>query len=692
MPPNEFKKPELYINRELSLLAFNQRVLELACDPQTPLLERLKFLCISSANLDEFFEVRVAGLKELMAYGSVQAYADNRSPAETLKLISTHTHDLVAKQYQVLNQQILPALEQEDIRILAADVWTRRQKKWIHEYFDEEVAPLLSPMGLDPAHPFPRILNKSLNFVLALEGKDAFGRNSALAVLQVPRTLPRVIRLPEEITRDADDFVLLSAIIQAHINSLFPGMRVRGCYQFRLTRNSDLFVDEEEVDDLLRAVEGELFSRRFGDEVRLEISSDCPDDISQYLLKHFELDPADLYPVNGPVNLNRLMAIADLVDRPDLRYPPFTPGLPRYLANTTSIFDVIWQHDILLHHPFESFSPIVEFIQQASTDPNVLAIRQTLYRTGTDSAIVELLRQAAQRGKSVTVVIELRARFDEEANINLANRLQEAGAHVVYGVVGYKTHAKMTWVVRREAKELRHYVHLSTGNYHARTARLYTDYGLLTCNPQITEDVANVFLQLTSLGRVPRLAQLLQSPFTLHKGILERIEREMDNVKAGKPARIMFKINGLTDAVIIRALYEASQAGVQIDLIVRGLCCLRPGLPEISENIRVRSIVGRFLEHTRVYYFENGGDSEVFLASADLMERNLHKRIEVAFPILNPKLKERVIKETFHNYLADNCHAWLLQPDGTYVRALPKEGETALTAQTELLKQLSEIA
>ncbi|MCG8381910.1 MAG: polyphosphate kinase 1 [Gammaproteobacteria bacterium] len=688
---DDLKKPELYLNRQLSLLEFNQRVLEQARDVKTPLLERLKFLCISSSNLDEFFEIRVAGLKELQAFGSVQTSADHLSHVETLRLISLRAHKLVSQQYQVLNAELIPALRDEHICLLERANWTRSQSKWVKEYFTEDVLPLLSPMVLDPAHPFPRILNKSLNFILSLEGKDVFGRNSALAILQAPRALPRIIRLPSGRSRDADFFTLLSSVIQAHVNDLFPGMKVTGCYQFRLTRNGDLFVDEEEVEDLLLALEGELVSRRYGDEVRLEIASECPSEISDYLLERFDLEEEDMYPVDGPVNLSRLMNILELVERPDLTYTPFTPGLSRSSAYGGNIFDVIRHQDLLLHHPFQSFAPVVEFIRQASTDANVLAIRQTLYRTGTDSAIVELLRQAAQNGKEVTVVIELRARFDEEANISLANRLQEAGAHVVYGVVGYKTHAKMSWVVRREQKELRHYVHVGTGNYHARTARLYTDYGLLTSHPDIADDVASVFLQLTSLGRIPKLKSLLQSPFTLSKGVIERINREVQNLKSGKPARVMIKVNGLSDPEIIRALYTASQAGVEIDLIVRGICCLRPGIPGVSENIRVRAIIGRFLEHTRVYYFENGGNPEVYCSSADLMERNLHKRIETAFPLLNPALKERVIQESFYNYLADNTQTWLLQSDGSYVHCQPKN-EKPFSGQSALLEKLSDIS
>lgn len=696
-PPIEaidLTRADLYLNRHISLLAFNERVLAQSRDHSVPLLERLKFLCITSSNLDEFFETRVAGLKELHAYGSWQVDVDNRSPGETLRLIDAKAHALVSEQYRVLNEEMLPAMAREQIHLIGSTRWTKAQRAWVRSYFEEEVSPLLSPLGLDPAHPFPRILNKSLNFILSLEGKDAFGRNSALAVLQAPRALPRVIRLPAEVAPKGDCFVLLSAIIQSHADDLFPGMQVKGFYPFRLTRNSEMFVDEEEVDDLLRAMEGELSSRRYGDEVRLEVAKECPQDMVDLLLKQFELEASDVYSVDGPVNLSRLMALIDQVERPDLKYPPFTPGLPRDLTGTAgssamgNLFDVIRKGDVLLHQPYQSFAPVVEFLRQASQDPQVLAIRMTLYRTGADSAIVDLLRQAAIRGKEVTVVVELRARFDEEANISLANRLQEAGAHVVYGVVGYKTHAKLAWVVRREGRQLRHYVHLGTGNYHARTARQYTDFGLLTCNPKIAEDVNHVFLQLTSLGRVPRLHRLLQSPFTLFPGLMERIRREIEHHRAGRPAAIRFKVNGITDRDVIQALYEASQAGVPVDLIVRGMCCLRPGVPGVSENIRVRSIVGRFLEHPRIYYFENGGQPEVYCASADLMERNLQRRIEVAFPILDPILQRRVVEEALEYYLRDNTQSWLLQADGSYVRALPGD-EPLFSAQGALLKALA---
>jgi polyphosphate kinase len=682
----ELKAPELYLNRELSLLAFNRRVLEQAKDENTPLLERLRFLCISSSNLDEFFEIRVAGLMQKAVMASVQAGPDNMSPTELLGQISVQAHELVDEQYRVLNDVLLPALEQEGIRFVKRQEWNAAQAAWVKDYYEHELLPILSPIGLDPAHPFPRILNKSLNFIVTLKGKDAFGRTSGMAIVQAPRALPRLIRLPEEADSGPNDFVFLSSIIHAHVDDLFPGMKVQGSYQFRVTRNSDLFVDEEEVDDLLRAVEGELPSRRYGDEVRLEVADNCPPEVSEFLLDQFELSESDLYTVNGPVNLNRLMNLPDKVDRSDLTFPAFTPGLPARLSLASNIFQAIRKGDLLLHHPFESFVPVIDFLKQAASDPKVLAIKQTLYRTGPDSAVVDALVQAARAGKEVTVVVELRARFDEEANIALANRLTEAGAHVVYGVVGYKTHAKMILVVRREEERLRHYVHLGTGNYHARTARLYTDYGLLSSNPELGEDVHKLFLQLTSLGRSSKLSKILQSPFTLHTGMVERIGREAENARKGKPARIIAKMNAVVEQNVIRALYAASQSGVQVDLIVRGICCLRPGVPGVSENIRVRSIIGRFLEHTRVFCFLNGGKEEVFGSSADWMDRNLHRRVETCFPVEEKKLKERMIRE-LNYYLEDNTQAWELQSDGNYVRTAPGKGEP-LSAQLRLLQEL----
>jgi len=690
---DDLKQPELYINRELSQLEFNRRVLEQAKDEKTPLLERLRFLCISSSNLDEFFEIRVAGLMQRAASGSVQAGPDNLSPHETLKQISERAHSLVEEQYRVLNDMLVPALEVQGIRFLKRADWNECQSAWVKHFFEHELLPVLSPLGLDPAHPFPRILNKSLNFIVVLQGKDAFGRSSGMAVVQAPRALPRMIRLPQaECAGGPNDFIFLSSIIHAHVADLFPGMKVHGCYQFRVTRNSELFVDEEEVDDLLRAVEGELSQRRFGDEVRLEVADNCPSEVTAFLLEQFELTNDDLYTVNGPVNLNRLMTLTDLVDRHDLKFASFTPSIPFYITQTGDIFKSIRNGDILLHHPFESFVPVIDFLRQAAADPHVLAIKQTLYRTGPESAVVDALVQAARAGKEVTVVVELRARFDEEANIALANRLTQVGAHVVYGVVGYKTHAKMVLVVRREEGRLRHYVHLGTGNYHARTARIYTDYGLFTSDEIIGDDVHKLFLQLTSLGRSSRLSKLLQAPFTLYSGLLERIEREAATARDGKPARIIAKMNALVEEEVIRTLYRASQAGVKITLIVRGICCLRPGIPGVSDNIQVRSIIGRFLEHTRVFYFLNNGEEELFCSSADWMDRNLHRRVETCFPIERKDLRERVIRELGY-YLRDNLQAWELQSDGSYQR-VPSEGEPFSAQQTLLaeMAQSSEVA
>ncbi len=685
----DLKRPEYYINRELSLLEFNRRVLYQAVDVNTPLLERVKYLCISCTNLDEFFEVRVAGLMQKAEAGSMAGGPDNIAPADLLKQISTVAHALVQEQYRILNEVLLPQLESEGISIVESCDWNEGQRSWLKRYFLEEILPILSPIGLDPAHPFPRILNKSLSFIIALSGKDAFGRNSGLAVVQVPRTLPRLIRLPTE-TGDGGgyQFVYLASVIHAFVAELFPGMSILGCYQFRVTRNSDLYVDEEEVSDLKRALEGELASRRYGDTVRLEVAVNCPDDAMEYLLRLFELTPSDLYQVEGPVNLSRLMQVVELVDRPDLQFNAFTPGLPARLARAKSLFEMIANRDVLLHHPFQSFAPVVEFLQQAAEDFDVLSIKQTLYRTGPESAVVAALINAARLGKQVTVVIELRARFDEEANIALANKLQEAGVHVMYGVVGYKTHAKLIHVLRREAGGLRHYVHLGTGNYHTRTARLYTDYALFTADPRLGQDVNRVFMQLASLGRISHLDRLLQSPFTLHETLLKLIEREIVNAMAGQKARIILKVNSLVETSIIQALYRASQAGVRVNLVVRGICCLRPGVCGVSDNIEVRSIIGRFLEHTRVYYFLNDGNPEIFCSSADLMERNLFKRVEVCFPILNLPIKRRIEKELKY-YLDDNQQAWRLDSGGQYTLLQPGAAKP-LCAQSRLLQDLSE--
>jgi polyphosphate kinase len=687
MASPDLTDPGLYFNRELSLLKFNERVLAQALNESTPLLERLRFLTICSRNLDEFFEVRASSLREQIAYGLRQAGPDGLTPRQTLNRISEAGHALVERKYAALNDVILPALEREGIRLLVRAEWSDALRAWTEEYFEDQVLPVITPMALDPAHPFPRVINKGLSFVIQVDGKDAFGRNTRLAVLQVPRALPRLIRVPQEIAAGPYDFVMLSSVVHAHVDSLFPGMRVKGCFQFRLTRNSDLWVDEEEVEDLLQALKGELRSRNYGEAVRLEVDTNCDEEVVQFLLRHVRLEPDALYSVSGPVNLNRLEAIYDLVDRPDLKYPPFVPGSDPALRHGSDVFAALRERDVLLHHPYESFAPVVELLQQAARDPKVLAIKMTLYRTDADSPLVESLIEAARGGKEVSAVVELRARFDEAANIDLATRLQEAGANVAYGVVGFKTHAKMLLVVRREGRELKRYVHLGTGNYHPGTARAYTDFGLMTSSQEIGEDVHKIFLQLTGLSKAADLERLLQSPFTLFEGLLEHIEAEIADARRGEPARIIAKMNALTEPEIIRALYRASQAGVRVDLILRGVCCLRPGVPGVSDNVHVRSIVGRFLEHSRIVWFRAGGEGKVLLGSADWMERNLHRRVETVFPVDDPALRAAVLRDGLETYLADDVQAWILGPDGEYVRSVPA-GEP-YAAQTILRERLS---
>ena len=670
----------LYLNQELRLIEFNRRVLEQAKDVRTPLLERLNFLCISCSNLDEFFEVRTAGLLQRAELGATATEPDNLTPQEALLAISQSCHGLVKEQYRVLNDVLIPALAEEGVHFLRRSEWTRAQKDWLQTYFNEDLLPILSPIGLDPAHPFPRILNKSLNFIISLAGKDAFGREIDLAILQAPRSLPRIIPLPEGIASGKHDFVFLSSIIHEFVGELFHGVKVKNLYQFRVTRNSEMYLDEEEIDDLLRALEGELSSRNYGDEVRLEVADNCPLVITDYLLEQVGLTEDRLYRVHGPVNLSRLRAVYDLLERPELKYPAFVPGGPQEIAGGHDLFDAIRKRDILLHHPYESFAPVVELIRQAGDDPHVVAIKQTLYRTGAESPIVDALIRAAKAGKEVTVVVELRARFDERANISLANRLQEAGVQVVYGIVGYKTHGKMLLILRREGHRLRYYTHLGTGNYHQSTARHYTDYGLLSADQELGEDVRKVLVQLTSLGKVGRFHKLLHAPFTLHQSLIKKIQRETDHALAGKRARIIIKVNAVAEPLLIQALYKASMAGVEIKLIVRGICSLRPGIPGISETIEVRSIIGRFLEHSRVYFFENDGNSEVFASSADFLPRNMFRRVEVCFPMVQKKLADR-LREDLEAILRDNVNAWILQPDGRYVRvedtAHPFEAQTS---------------
>lgn len=678
---------EFYFNRELSHLQFNKRVLEQAIDPAHPLLNRLQFCGIFSSNMDEFFEIRVAGLKHQIKYGRETIGPDGLTPTQILKRISTIAHEMVAEQYQILNDVLLPALAQEGIRFLRRKEWTEAQTSWLADYFDREILPVINPIGLDPSHPFPRLVNKSLNFIVELDGKDAFGRETGMAIVPAPKSLPRMVKLPAEISH-GDEMVFLSSIIHAHADQLFPGMSVQGCYQFRLTRNADFDIEQDDMKDLASALKGELLSRRFGEAVRLELADNCPEHLVSFLLTEFGLGPAELYQVHGPVNLSRLMSLSDLVDRPALLYPSFAPGQPKGVSGGQNLFPIVQQRDVLLLHPYQSFTPVIDLLRQAAKDPDVVAIKQTLYRTGANSEIVAALVDAARRGKEVTAVIELRARFDEAENIELAARLQEAGAVVVYGVVGYKTHAKMILIVRREAKGFKHYVHLGTGNYHAGNARLYTDYSFMSSDDALGKDVHKIFQQLTGMGKVLKIKKLFHAPFTLHSRLLNLIERETEHAKEGRPAGIVAKMNSLSEPRIIRALYRASQAGVPIKLVIRGICCLKPGVEGLSESIEVRSIIGRFLEHTRVYCFHNGGQREVYGSSADWMERNLLNRVETCFPIENKKLVARVTHE-LNSYLEDNCQSWVLDSDGRYTQNQPAEGEERICAQQRLLEELA---
>ena len=684
--------PSSYINRDLSLLQFHLRVLAQAASPRHPLLERLFFLIIFSSNMDEFFEIRVAGIMQKLNMGDVSTSAHGMRPSEVLREISAVTHKAISEQYRILNEDILPALAKEDIRYLKRDELTPEQSAWMKQYFTEQVSPVLTPISIDPAHPFPRLVNKSLNFIATLEGKDAFGRDINLAIVPAPRSLPRVIRLPDELTGGKEHHVMLSAVIHEHIGELFPGMNVTGCHQFRLTRNADLDLAED-VDDIAKALEGELENRRFGDKVRLEVTTDCPAPISDYLLNEFELHDNQLYRVNGPVNLTRLLFDFNI---PALRYQPFTHVVPKpfrrevdKLDKATSMFAAMRKSDVLVHHPFHAFSPIINLLWQAASDPKVLAIKQTLYRSGTNSEIVKALAAAARNGKEVTAVIELRARFDEASNIAVANYLQEAGAVVVYGIVGYKTHAKLMLIIRRENDKIRRYVHLGTGNYHAANAKVYTDYGLFSADPDISEDVHKIFQELTGMGKPANLKKLLHAPFTLHEKLMSFIDDEIAQAKAGKRAHIIIKVNALTERRLIDKLYDASQAGVKIELILRSMCCLRPQVKDLSENITVRSVIGRFLEHTRIYYFYNAGYERLYCGSADWMDRNLFHRVEVAFPIEDKKLFKQIYQDGLINYLHDNTQAWTLDGNGVWQQLQPAADETPHIAQEHLLKVIN---
>lgn len=672
------------LNRELSLLEFNRRVLAQAEDARIPLLERLKYLCIVSSNLDEFFEVRVASL---MARDREDRGDHAPVSLPGFERVSKVAHELVRQQYAVLNQQILPALAVDGIHLLRHNERSDAQRVWVKDFFEREVRPLLTPVVLDPAHPFPQVVNKSLNFIVELAGKDAFGRGTTIAVMKAPRVLPRIIELPDGLNGKGTAYCLLSSIIHAHIADLFSGREVLGYSQFRVTRDSDLWVDEEEVKNLRQALKGELQTRHFGFAVRLEVAQNCPAHLAQFLLDQFGIAPEFLYPVDGPVNMVRLNELIDYASKPEFRFPPFSPRLS-VPATHGELFPLISRQDILLHHPYQSFDPVVDFIRASARDPAVVAIKQTIYRTGMNSALMEALIAAAQNGKEVTVVVELMARFDEEANINWADKLERVGAQVVYGVVGLKTHAKMALVIRRESGKLKLYAHLGTGNYHPTTTKFYTDFGLLTANQALARDVNEVFINLTSLTRPKKLNHLWVAPFDLQKELVKAIRNEARIAAEGRSAHIIAKMNSLQDESIIEALYEASAAGVKIDLIVRGACVLRPGVPGLSDNIRVRSVIGRFLEHSRVFFFRSDGASDVYLASADWMNRNLFRRIEVAFPVLDKALKKRVIDEGLKPYLKDNLNAWELDGEGRYQRKKAGVRQQPFSAQMHLMKAL----
>ena len=664
----------VWIDRDLSLLAFNARVLDWAKRPEVPLLERLRYLCIVSSNLDEFFEVRAA-LHHSMAHPKA---APDAAGAHAMHSLSTVAHELVDEQYALYNDVLLPAFAKVGVRILSFGERNIAQHRWVKSFFEREVRPLLLPVGLDPAHPFPQVANKSLNFIVRLSGQDAFGRDNEIAIVKVPRSLPRLIRLPEKLSGKRMLFVSISSVIRAHLKDLFPGREVGQFAQFRVTRHSDLSVDEEDVKNLRTALRQGLVHRNYGQAVRLEVSAGCSDYLADFLLQQFELPQSALYRVLGPVNLVRLNQLIDLVDNPALLFPPYQASYPHQLSTGGSIFEQLQTGDVLIHQPYESFDGVLAFLREAVRDPDVLAIKQTIYRTGADSALMELLREGVQRGKEVTVVVELKARFDEEANINWAEKLEHIGAQVVYGVVGLKTHAKMLLISRREGRSIRRYAHLSTGNYNPRTAKLYTDLSHLTAEPKITHDVENVFNLLANQSKIPRLSKLWLAPFNLQRNLIEAVDKTAQSAASGVASRIVLKMNTLTDEKLMEALLRAGQAGVQIDLIIRGACMLPALRPGLSENIRVRSIIGRMLEHSRVFYFRSGAAESLYLSSADWMNRNMLRRIELAWPIEDPALRQRIVNECLVSYLQDNVDAWTLNADGQYTRvASPKPRASA---------------
>ncbi len=675
-----------WLDRDMSLLAFNSRVLHWARRPDVPLLERLRYLCIVSSNLDEFFEVR-AVLYTSLAKPKAALNAIDTQAQEALSKVA---HALVDEQYALYNDVLMPAFIKEGVRVVSHGERSLAQKRWVKSFFEREVRPLLLPIGLDPAHPFPQVANKSLNFIVHLSGHDAFGREIEIAIVKVPRSLPRFIRLPDNLSGKRTLFVSISSVIRAHLVDLFPGRTVGDFSQFRVTRHSDLSVDEEDVNNLRTALRQGLVHRNYGQSVRLEVSAGCAERLTDLLLRQFELPASALYRVHGPVNLVRLTQLIDLVDQPKWLFPPYEASFPHQLTPSMSIFEQIQTGDVLIHQPFESFEGVLAFLREAVLDPDVLAIKQTIYRTGSDSVLMELLRQAVQRGKEVTVVVELKARFDEEANINWAEKLEYIGTQVVYGIVGLKTHAKMLLVSRREKRVIRRYAHLSTGNYNPKTASLYTDLSYLTCNPKITQDIENVFSLLANQSRIPRLNKLILAPFHLQRSLLDWIEKIAKGAALGIPSRIILKMNALTDEKLMEALVRAGQAGVEIDLIIRGACMLPAQRPGLTDHIRVRSIIGRFLEHSRVFYFLSGSDEALYLSSADWMNRNMLRRVELAWPIEDAALRHRIMDECLQTYLNDTVDAWTLNADGHYTQVLPAKSRSnakpkvPLSAQAQL--------
>jgi polyphosphate kinase len=674
----------VYANRELSWLAFNRRVLEQALNEANPLLERTKFLSIVSSNLDEFFEIRIAGLLQQKDSTGGEQSMDGLSPREQLKQAFTEIRKLVKEQYDCWNNVLVPALAKEKITFKSISQLTAAERAWVQEYFTKQVYPVLTPLAVDQSHPFPEIGNKTLNVIVSVDNPDLPDQEGLTAILPVPRILPRLVHiLPEK--QGPQTVILLSEIIKLGAGALFSGYRLKSATAFRVTRNSDLYIDDEEAENLLKKIEEELRNLRRGAAVRLEIEADAPESFQNILCEHLKLDAERVFNLNGPINLARMMSLPDLVDRPDLKYAPYAPVEVPGLRKAAGIFTAIQAGDILLHHPYESFTPVVDFVQQAARDPNVLAIKQTLYRTSGDSPIIGALIEASRNGKQVTALIELKARFDEANNIKWARELEEAGVHVVFGLVGHKTHSKCSMVVRQEGEGIRRYAHLGTGNYNPKTARLYTDLSLFTCNPDLTVEVAELFNALTGFSRSPDFKHLIVAPFNLHSRIQELIAAEAANAASGKPARIIAKMNKLVDKVTIDNLYAASQAGVKIDLIVRATCCLLPGVKGLSENIRVRNIVGRYLEHSRIYYFENDTAPLLYCGSSDWMTRNFFRRVETLFPVYDARLRDRILREILPSELKDNVDARELQPDGTYIMPVRADGEEEFSAQKHFM-------